>query len=149
MVEKMTLSRRQLLRSSLALPLAALPAGAESAALDTAPIYKRLGVKTYINAYGTLTTLSGTLMLPQVKEAMEEASQNFVKIHELQAKVGERLAELTGAEGGFVTAGASASLCLATCAVTAGGDPEKIDQLPHLDGPLEMKSEIIMQSTLR
>jgi len=146
---KVAISRRQLLRTSLALPLAAVATGAESAAFDTAPIYERLGVKTYINAYGTLTTLTGTLMLPEVKRAMEEASQNFVRIHDLQAKVGKRLAELTGAEAAFVSAGASASLCLATCAVTTGGDPEKIDQLPHLDGPIAMKSEIIIQKIHR
>jgi L-seryl-tRNA(Ser) seleniumtransferase len=109
-------------------------------------IYQKLGVRTYINAYGTLTTLGGTLMLPEVKQAMEEASQHFVPIHDLQAKVGRRLAELTGAEAAFVTAGASASLCLATCAVTAGDDPEKIDRLPHLDG---LKSEIVIQKVHR
>ena len=88
-------------------------------------------------------------MLPEVKRAMDEASQNFVMIHDLQAKVGKRLAELTGAEAAFVSAGASASLCLAACAVTTGGDPEKMDQLPHLDGPIEMKSEIIIQKIHR
>ena len=49
---------------------------------------------------------------------------------------------MTGAEAAFVTAGASAALCLATCAVTAGSDPKKMDQLPDLSG---MKSEIIIQ----
>jgi L-seryl-tRNA(Ser) seleniumtransferase len=111
-----------------------------------AEIYKRLGVKTFINAYGTLTTLSGTLMPPEVTRAMEEASHNFVGIHELQEKVGERLAELTGAEAVFVTAGASAALCLATCAVTAGDDPQKIKQLPDLTG---MKSEFVIQKAHR
>jgi L-seryl-tRNA(Ser) seleniumtransferase len=85
-------------------------------------------------------------MLPEVRRAMDEAAQHFVPIHDLQAKVGKRLAELTGAEAAFVTAGASASLCLATCAVTAGGDPEKIDRLPHLEG---MKSEIVIQKAHR
>src|SRR6185503_19257044 len=66
----------------------------------------------------------------------------FVPIHELQAAVGRRLAELIGAEAAFVTAGASAALCLATCAVTAGSDPKKMHQLPDLAG---MKSEIIIQ----
>jgi L-seryl-tRNA(Ser) seleniumtransferase len=75
-------------------------------------VYQKLGVKTYINAYGTLTTLSGTLMPPEVVRAMTEASRNFVEIHDLQDKVGRRLAELTGAEAAFVTAGASAALCL-------------------------------------
>ena len=145
MAPRTRITRRQLLYSGLALPLAtvagrAAPAQAPAAAGTS--VYDRLGVKTYINAYGTLTTLGGSLMLPEVKAAMEEASQHFVEIHDLQAKVGARLAELTGAESGFVTAGASASLCLATCAVTTGGDPEKINQLPNLDG---MKSEIVIQ----
>lgn len=111
-----------------------------------ADIYKKLGVKTFINAYGTLTTLSGTLMPPEVTQAMEEASHNFVSIHQLQEKVGQRLAELTGAEAAFVTAGASASLCLATCAVTAGDDVSKIKRLPDLHG---MKSEIVIQKAHR
>jgi L-seryl-tRNA(Ser) seleniumtransferase len=138
----LTLSRRELLHSGLALPLAPVSLGAPS----RPSIYDKLGVRTYINAYGTITTLGGTLMLPEVKQAMEEASQHFVSIHDLQARVGQRLAELTGAEAAFVTAGASASLCLATCAVTAGGDPEKIDRLPHLDG---LKSEIVIQKVHR
>ena len=151
MTRKTALSRRELLRTSLALPLAAVPAAEAygSPALARPSIYQKLGVRTYINAYGTLTTLGGTLMLPEVKQAMEEASQHFVPIHGLQARVGQRLAELTGAEAAFVTAGASASLCLATCAVTAGGDVERIDRLPHLDGLEGMKSEIVIQKAHR
>jgi L-seryl-tRNA(Ser) seleniumtransferase len=137
----MRLTRRRMLHAS-ALPLAAkaLPAASSNS------IYSRLGVRTFINAYGTLTTLSGTLMLPEVKRAMEEAAQDFVAIHDVQKKVGERLSELTGAEAGFVTAGASAALCLATCAVTAGADTAKINQLPDLTG---MKSEIVIQKIHR
>jgi D-glucosaminate-6-phosphate ammonia-lyase len=146
MSRKTALSRRQLLRTGLAAPLLGVPSGV-AASRDS--IYSKLGVRTYINAYGTLTTLGGTLMLPEVRRAMDEAAQHFVPIHELQAKVGKRLAELTGAEAAFVTAGASASLCLATCAVTAGGDPEKIDRLPHLEGQEGMKSEIVIQKAHR
>lgn len=149
------MTRRQLLQTGLALPITARVAGvvtpAGAAAVDSSvfprsELYTRLGVRTFINAYGTLTTLSGTLMHPEVRQAMEEASRHFVQIHDLQAQVGKRLAELTGAEAGFVTAGASASLCLATCAVTAGADPKKIDQLPDLTG---MKSEIVIQKVHR
>jgi L-seryl-tRNA(Ser) seleniumtransferase len=147
------LSRRRFVQAGVALPAAGIAAApwAGAAAVPSTPrapaeIYKRLGVKTFINAYGTLTTLSGTLMPPEVTRAMEQASHNFVGIHELQEKVGERLAELTGAEAAFVTAGASAALCLATCAVTAGDDPQKIKQLPDLTG---MKSEFIIQKAHR
>ncbi|HUQ91514.1 MAG TPA: aminotransferase class V-fold PLP-dependent enzyme [Bryobacteraceae bacterium] len=134
-------SRRRMLHTA-ALPLAAQTANAA----PSPSIYARLGVRPVINAYGTLTTLSGTLMLPEVKRAMEEASRDFVPIHDLQKKAGERLVELTGAEAGFITAGASAALCLATCAVTAGADTAKIDRLPDLTG---MKSEIVIQKVHR
>ncbi len=131
-------NRRRILQSSLALPLAA-----EAAPPPASPsIYQKLGVPTFINAYGTLTTLGGTLMEPEVLDAMREAAQSFVAIHELQHRVGLRLAELTGAEAGFVTAGASCSICLATCAVTVGADIAKIRRLPDLSGS---PNEIIMQ----
>ncbi len=109
-------------------------------------IYTELGLKPVINAVGTLTTLGGTLMPEEVKTIMDEASRQFVPLHELQAAVGRRLAELTGAEAAFVTAGASCSLCLATCAVTAGKDRQKMYQLPDLTG---MKNEIVIQQAHR
>ncbi len=143
------LSRRRFFRTTwAAAPLVASSASCAAAPApppgvgESAEIYRKLGVRTFINAVGTLTTMSGTRMPPEVSAAMADASNNFVRIHELQEKVGERIAELTGAEAGFVTAGASCSLCLGTCAVTAGDDVEKMKQLPDLTG---MKSEVIIQ----
>ena len=84
-------SRRRFLRTGLAAPVtgALLTEGsAAQAAMPALPhsagIYQRLGIRTPINAVGTLTTLSGTLMPIEVTRAMEEASKNFVPIHELQ-----------------------------------------------------------------
>src|SRR5262249_36167662 len=138
-------TRRSLVMSGVGSILASGVA-IQSAAAAPAPardnVYQRLRVRTVINGVGTVTVLGGRLMPDEVKQAMEEASKSFVPIHELQAAVGKRLAELTGAEAAFVTAGASAALCLATCAVTAGSDPKKMDQLPDLTG---MTSEIIIQ----
>jgi L-seryl-tRNA(Ser) seleniumtransferase len=140
-------SRRSFVQAGIALPLStALPIAAQAAKGTTPNIYARLGVRPFINAVGTLTTLSGTLMPPQVVEAMQEASRHFVHIHDLQDKVGRRIAELTGAEAAFVTAGASAALCLASCAVTAGKDPARMTRLPDLTG---MKSEVIIQKAHR
>ena len=96
-------SRRRFLKTGLATPvtsaLLAEASATQAAALavpHSAGIYQRLGIRTPINAVGTITTLSGTLMPIEVIRAMEEASTNFVPIHELQEKVGERLAVLTG-----------------------------------------------------
>lgn len=138
------ISRRSAIASAAAVPAFAAPPAAR--AFDTAPIYQKLGVRTFINAVGTITTLSGTLMDPRVLRAMEEASHNFVPIHELQEKVGARIAELAGAEAAFVTNGASCGLCLSTCAVTAGDDKSKMTRLPDLAG---MKSEIVIQKRHR
>jgi D-glucosaminate-6-phosphate ammonia-lyase len=139
------LSRRSLFKAGALLPFGG---GRWSPAAVQPPsdVYRKLGVRPFINAVGTITTLGGTLMPPEVKRAMEEASRHFVHIHDLQEKAGKRLAELTGAEAAFVTGGASAALCLATCAVTAGKDPVKMNQLPDLTG---MKSEIIIQKAHR
>jgi L-seryl-tRNA(Ser) seleniumtransferase len=124
------------------LAAAAMPAAAPAAKFETASIYQRLGVRTFINAVGTITTLSGTLMPAEVQKAMEDASRNFVPIFELQEKAGARIAELTGAESAFVTSGASCALCLASCAVTAGDDRAKMSRLPDLTG---MKSRMVIQ----
>src|SRR4029077_18944078 len=138
-------ARRTFVQTGLMLPAAWLTA-AGAATQTSSEIYAKLGVRTFINAVGTLTTLSGTLMAPEVVAAMEQASRSFVVIHELQDKVGKRLAELTGAQAAFVTAGASAALCLCSCAVTAGKDRGKMTQLPDLTG---MKSEFVIQKAHR
>jgi L-seryl-tRNA(Ser) seleniumtransferase len=142
------LPRRNFCKTGLMMPMAGLApsVGISAAAAQPSGVYSRLGVRTFINAVGTLTTLSGSLMPPEVRKAMDEASRNFVTIHELQDKVGKRLAELTGAQAAFVTAGASAALCLSSCAVTAGKDRAKMAQLPDLKG---MKSEFIIQKAHR
>jgi len=135
-------------RTVLAAPLAASAAAAAPArtGFEVAPIYQRLGVRTLINAVGTITTLSGTLMAPETLRAMEEASHNFVPIHELQEKAGKRIAELTGAEDAFVTCGAAAALCLSACAVTTLGERERMLRLPDLTG---MKSKMVIQKRHR
>ena len=43
--------------------------------MSASSIYERLGVRTLINAAGSLTRLSGTLMPPEVVEAMAEAAK--------------------------------------------------------------------------
>jgi L-seryl-tRNA(Ser) seleniumtransferase len=104
-------------------------------------IYTRIGVTPIINARGTWTYISGSQELPEVRQAKQEAAMHFVDMWELQRGVGKRLAELSGAEGGMVTAGAAAAMATATAACMAGTDPAKIWQLPDTTG---MKNEVIM-----
>jgi D-glucosaminate-6-phosphate ammonia-lyase len=109
-------------------------------------LYEKIGVKPFINCQGTFTILSGSLSLPEVKQAMEEASRHYVHLDELMEKVGQRLAELTGAEFGIVTAGCAAALTHVTAACVAGADPEKMQRLPDVTG---LKNEVIMPMASR
>ena len=104
-------------------------------------IYTRIGVTPIINARGTWTYISGSQELPEVREAKQEAAMHFVDMWELQRAVGKRLAELSGAEDGLVTAGAAAAMATATAACIAGTDSARIWQLPDTTG---MKDEVIM-----
>ncbi|HYM05741.1 MAG TPA: hypothetical protein VEU11_04215, partial [Terriglobales bacterium] len=106
-----------------------------------ANIYTRIGVTPIINARGTWTYISGSQELPEVRQAKQEAAMHFVDMWELQRAVGKRLAEMSGAEAGLVTAGAAAAMATATAACLAGRDPAKIWQLPDTTG---MKNEVIM-----
>ena len=104
-------------------------------------IYDKLGVKRVINAWGTLTSLGGSIMLPEVIEAMNEAAKAFVDMNELHRKAGRIIAEITGAEDAYVTSGAAAALVLAVSACMTGDDPEKMARIPYIDG---FKNEIIL-----
>ena len=109
-------------------------------------IYKRLGVPTLINATGPATRLSGSLLPAEVTEAMREASQYCVDMTELQARASQIIAEITGAEAGYVTSGAAAALLLGTAACVAGLDPSRMSQLPDTRG---MKNEVIIVRSQR
>src|SRR5437764_7607024 len=89
-------------------------------------IYERLGVRTRINAKGTYTYLTGSLLPPEAARAMEEAAQHYVVIDELQRAVGERIAKLLGVEAACVPSGAAGALTLGAAACVAGSDPGKI-----------------------
>jgi L-seryl-tRNA(Ser) seleniumtransferase len=97
-------------------------------------IYQRLGVRPIINARSTHTRLGGSLMAPEVLEAMREAAGAFVVLEELQAAASTVIARATGAEAGLVTAGAAASLLLGTAACLTGTDPSRIERLPSTAG---------------
>ena len=71
--------------------------------------FKELGVRPFINAAGTYTTLTASLMQPEVVEAINYASKTFVPLNDLHDAVGKRIAELLGCEGAMVTSGASSS----------------------------------------
>lgn len=141
--------RRSFLKLLAALPLLGLiafddlkqKAWAAAGKSATDSIYTRLGVKPLINARGVWTYLSGTLELPEVREAKHQAAMHYVDIFELQTAVGKRLAELSGAESGMITSGAAGAMAAAAAACIAGSDPAMVWQLPDTTG---LKHEVIM-----
>jgi D-glucosaminate-6-phosphate ammonia-lyase len=111
-------------------------------------IYEELGVRTVINASGTLTRLGGSCMAPEVLAAMAEASRNYVRIEDLQEAAGRVIAGATGAESGYVTSGASAGLLLGTAACVAGLDLQKMERLPDTSAP-GTKNEVVVHRVHR
>ncbi len=122
-------------------------AGPADTGAETAPnIYQRLGVRTRINAKGTYTYLSGSLMPPEVVKAMEEAAEHYVVIDELQHAAGRRIAEMLGVEAACVTSGAAGAMTIGTAACLTGSDPEKIKRIPDTTG---MKNDVMIQKAHR
>jgi L-seryl-tRNA(Ser) seleniumtransferase len=107
-------------------------------------LFKELGVRTFINARGTITFMSGSLMHDYVLDAINSTSKDFCMLEELQDKVGEKIAAMTHAEAAMVTSGAFSALTLGMAGILTGLDPKKAQQLPHLSGT-GMKSEVIIQ----
>jgi seryl-tRNA(Sec) selenium transferase len=106
-----------------------LPAGPLSIGPD---IYQSIGVDTVINCRGTFTIIGGSVERPEVIDAMKAASGFFVQYDELAFGIGRRLAAITGAEWGMVSAGCAAGLKHVTAACVTGGNPEKLIRIPDL-----------------
>ncbi len=110
----------------------------ENSALDLKDepqnIFRSIGVEPIINCRGTFTIIGGSIERPEVRAAMDAASQNFIQYDELADAINQRLADLTGAEWGMVSAGCAAGLKHVTAACVTGGNPEKLVRIPDLTG---------------
>ena len=111
----------------------------------TANLYTEIGVRPILNARGTYTIISGSQSLPEVKQAMFEASQYYVQLDELMAAVGKEIANLMGAPGAIVTCGCEAAIALATVACMCGTDPEKSQAFPYK----KSKSQVLIPGYAR
>jgi L-seryl-tRNA(Ser) seleniumtransferase len=120
--------------------------GAPGAAMAAPDYFRELGIRPFINAAGTYTAMTASLMPPEVMDAIAYASRHYVMLDELQQKVGERIANLVHAEAAMVTSGAASALTLGTAAVLTGTDQRRMVALPDLTG---MKSEVIIQKSHR
>jgi D-glucosaminate-6-phosphate ammonia-lyase len=146
-------SRRHFIERASALPfvgalVASHPAIASAAAAraDGRDYFRELGVRPFINAAGTYTAMTASLMPREVVDAIQYASEHYVMLDELHDAVGARIAWLVQCEAAMVASGAAAALTLGTAAVLTGTDRQRIVDLPNLAG---MKSEVIVQKSHR
>jgi L-seryl-tRNA(Ser) seleniumtransferase len=145
--------RRDILKRLITLPLIgtipgegllAGPSGAQAFERD---FFKELGVRTFINAAGTYTVLTGSLLHPEVVKAINYAALQYVRLEDLHDSVGQRIAELLKCESAMVTAGAASAITLGAAGVITGGDLDKIERMPgDMTG---MKTEVIIQKSHR
>jgi D-glucosaminate-6-phosphate ammonia-lyase len=150
------MKRRDIIKNLSVLPFAgsfipltsAAPPADENGLLPSGPlvigpnIYESIGVDPVINCRGTFTIIGGSVERPEVIAAMKAASGYFVQYDELAYGVGRRLAVVTGAEWGMVSAGCAAGMKHVTAACVTGGNPEKLIRIPDLTG--FEKTEVII-----
>lgn len=147
------LTRRKLIKRISALPLLGglLGSGIPLQSAFAAPVaavkrdfIKELGLRTFINAAGTYTSMTASLMPDEVMDTINAASKEFMMLEEVQDKVGARIAEMCHAEAATVTAGCWSAMVLGMAGVLTGMDRKKVAQLPNL-AYTGMKSEVIVQ----
>ncbi|HTF18457.1 MAG TPA: aminotransferase class V-fold PLP-dependent enzyme [Chryseolinea sp.] len=144
------MNRRNLLKGVSLLPLVT----GSTVSLDAAPIppapardfLKELGIRVFVNAAGTYTAMTASLMPPEVMDAMRATSTQFAMLDEVQDKVGEQIARMCKAEAAMVTAGCWSALVLGMAGILTGTDNKKASSLPFLEGT-GMKSEVIVQKS--
>jgi uncharacterized pyridoxal phosphate-dependent enzyme len=125
---------------------AAAPAVAGKLQLNP-DIYGSIGVRPLINCRGTLTVISGSMELSEVRAAVEAGAQHHVVLDELMEAIARRLAELTGAEWALVSAGCAAGIAHTTAACVTGGNPDLHVRIPDLTG--FPKDEVVIPKASR
>ncbi|MBT3543675.1 MAG: aminotransferase class V-fold PLP-dependent enzyme [Flavobacteriaceae bacterium] len=148
------INRRKALKSLATLPfigsflgansLAANPSSAAIVSSVRRDFFKELGLRTFINAAGTYTSMTGSLMPKEVTDAISYGTTEYVNLDDLQDKVGERIAELLECEYATVSSGCFGAMSIGMAGILTGMDPKKVKQLPDTEG---MKNEVIMQES--
>lgn len=106
-----------------------------------------LGVRPVINAAATLTKLGGSVMPPEVVDAMQQGAKTFIDLVDLQRAVSAKIAAATQNEAAYVSSGAAAGITMTMAAILTEGLPERIHGFPKLDG--FPKTEIIIHRSQR
>src|SRR5256714_3990930 len=95
------------------------PAATHPSSGEGEDYYDNLGVTKIINAAGTYTSLTASIMPPSVQAAVARAAKTPVRLIDLQKAAGEYLAKQLRCEAALVSAGAASALTLRTAACVA------------------------------
>ena len=112
----------------------------------TAPVvdyYKKLGVPTIINAAGTYTYLTASLMPPEVQAAVAFAAHHSVRLRDLQNAAGAYIAQRLKCEAALVSSGAASALSLGTAGCMTVDHPDGAKDVPARTG--SFKNEVLIQ----
>ncbi len=146
------MKRRNIIKGLSLLPFAGgvlgsiIPYSSVAAPGAKRDIFAELGLRTFINAAGTYTSMTASLMPAEVMDAINTSAKEFVMLDEVQDKAGAKIAEMCHAEAATVTAGCWSAMVLGMAGVLTGTDPKKIARLPDLEGS-DIKSQVILQKT--
>ncbi|MGA7411006.1 MAG: aminotransferase class V-fold PLP-dependent enzyme, partial [Bryobacteraceae bacterium] len=109
--------------------------------------YEKLGVTKIINAAGTYTMFSSSIMPLSVQAAVALAARHSVRLLDLQRAAGEYIARALRCEAALVTAGASSAITLGTAACLSVANAEAIGKIPvDMTG---LRDEVIVQRAHR
>ncbi|WP_240232680.1 aminotransferase class V-fold PLP-dependent enzyme [Devosia lacusdianchii] len=106
-------------------------------------IRAQLGLRPVINVSGTMTSLGASIVVPEAVSAITRVLSEFVEMGDLHRRASTAIAELTGAEAGFVTASCSAAISLAVAAAITGDNLWAIEQLPDTG---TLRNEVLIQT---
>jgi len=144
------MKRRDLVKGFTLLPLVGgstvslgAPVATSAAERD---FFKELGIRVFINAAGTYTFMTASLMPPEVVDAIRVSAKQFAILDDVQDKVGEQIAKICKAEAAMVTAGCWSAIVIGMAGILTGMDDKKVAMLPFLEGT-GMKSEVIVQKS--
>ena len=144
------MKRRDLVKGLTLLPLVGGSTVSLGASVPPPPagrdFYKELGIRVFINAAGTYTFMTASIMPTEVVEAIRTSATQFAILDDVQDKVGEQIARICKAEAAMVTAGCWSALVLGMAGILTGMDNKKVAMLPFLEGS-GMKSEVIVQKS--
>lgn len=144
------MNRRDLIKGITLFPLVGGSTVSLGSSMATPPperdFYKELGIRVFINAAGTYTFMTASLMPPEVIEAIRVSAKQFAILDDVQDKVGEQIARICKAEAAMVTAGCWSAIVLGMAGILTGMDDKKVALLPFPEAS-GMKSEVIVQKS--